>query len=202
MNKRGVCLILSAPSGGGKTTLIRALEKKFPEMHHSISYTTREPRHDGADIHDYHFITPSEFENLVENGEFLEWAEVHGNLYGTRRKDLIALLAKGYDVVLDIDVKGSRQIQENFDEGVHVFIMPPSLKVLEYRLRNRKTDSESVIQKRLKNARIEMKQYKAYEYVILNDHLDDAIDRLIAILLAERCKAARIALEETQLFFE
>ena len=107
MKARGVCMILSAPSGGGKTTLIRSLEKKIPEMHHSISYTTREPRRNGADIHDYHFISTSEFENLVESNEFLEWAEVHGNLYGTRRKDLIKLLEMGYDVVLDNDITGA-----------------------------------------------------------------------------------------------
>jgi guanylate kinase len=189
---KGICLVLSAPSGGGKTTLIRALETKFPNLRHSISYTTRNPREDSTDLHDYHFISEVQFRQLVADGEFLEWAEVHSFLYGTRRSDLESLLEQGFDVILDIDVQGSAQFKQKFPDAVHVFIMPPSLEILEARLRARKSETEEMIQKRLNNARSEIKAFRRFDYIIINDDLDSAIDRIRSILIAEHCRATRL----------
>jgi guanylate kinase len=189
---KGVCLILSAPSGGGKTTIIRAIMERFPNVRHSISYTTRNPRNDRSDLNDYHFISIAEFTNLVEDGEFLEWANVHGHRYGTRRRDLQELLAQGFDVVLDIDVQGSMLIRPKMPEAAHVFIMPPSLEVLENRLRARASESESDIRNRLHNALMEMKAYRNYDFVVINDDLDSTVDSIRSILISERCRVSRL----------
>ncbi len=188
----GLCLILSAPSGGGKTTLIRALEKRFPKLRHSISYTTRRVRDDGADVNDYHFISEQEFDALVRENEFLEWATVHSHKYGTRRRDLDKLLREGYDVILDIDVQGAAQLRSVFPQGIYIFIMPPSYRVLEERLTSRGSESKSTLQQRLRNARDEMRAYTAYDYVIINDVLDDAVERVRCIITAERCRCERM----------
>jgi guanylate kinase len=193
VNNCGICLILSAPSGGGKTTIIRALMEMFPNLRHSISYTTRQPREDKSDITDYHFIDEKKFRAMVEAEEFLEWAEVHSFLYGTRRRDLETLLGHGYDVVLDIDIQGAARMRNVFPAAVHIFIMPPSLETLEQRLRDRESESERSIQKRLENAHKELDAFQSFDYLVINDEFEKTIDQIRSILIAERCKTNRFS---------
>ncbi len=191
MIQKGICFILSSPSGGGKTTLIRKMLKLFPDMRHSISYTTRPPRNDVRDQTDYHFISEESFASMIERNEFLEWAIVHGFHYGTSRQDLSKLLDAGYNVLLDIDVKGSLKLMQEFKEAVFIFIVPPSIQVLEKRLRQRRSESDDILSRRLKNAIKEVTAYFHYDYIVINDALEDAIAGLKAIITAEHLKANR-----------
>jgi guanylate kinase len=188
----GLLFIVSAPSGAGKTTLIERLVEQTSNLHMSRSYTSRGARQGEADGVDYNFVTRDRFEAMIAAGEFLEWADVFGNLYGTRALDTESVLAAGDDVVLVIDVQGARKVRCLGLETSTVFVMPPSLEVLERRLRGRSKDSEEAIQRRLEVAREEVQAFVEYDYIVLNDELAVAVDRLRAIVLAERARLSRM----------
>ena len=186
-----ILFVLSAPSGGGKTTLLRRVMADLPGLVFSVSHTTRAPRPGEQNGRDYHFVSREEFLAIRETGTgFLEWAEVHNNLYGTGRAEVERQLAAGRDVILDIDVQGALQVQ-GASSPVLIFIAPPSLAELEARLRRRGTESEETIQLRLDNARTELQLTDRYDYLIINDRLDEAIDSLRSIIVAERCRRRR-----------
>ena len=175
--------ILSAPSGAGKTTLCRALLARLPDLRYSVSHTTRGPRPGEQNGVDYFFISTDEFQERLRSKRWAEWARVHDNYYGTSADFLEAQTAAGRDVLLDIDVQGARQILERYpDRSIAIFIMPPSLEVLEKRLTNRSADSPEQIEKRLRNAADEMAQEKMYHHVIINDQLQEAIDALVSLI--------------------
>lgn len=180
--KAGVLFIVSAPSGAGKSTLCRAALDHFPDLMYSISFTTRSPRSGEHNGMDYHFIAKEEFEKGIERGRWAEWAEVHGNYYGTSADTLNQELTSGRHILLDIDIQGTRQILQRYPDAITIFIMPPSLDTLQSRLQIRGTDNPETIAVRLSNARKEMAQKDFYRHIIINDHLPDAISELIAIL--------------------
>jgi guanylate kinase len=184
--------IISAPSGSGKSTLVHRLLVTIPGLTFSISYTTRPPRPNEADRVDYNFISRQEFEARLGRGEFLEYAEVFGNYYGTNRKTFEEAVHQGRDLVLDIDVQGARQLKVAIPEAVSIFVLPPSRDVLEHRLRARSQDSEEVIQRRLKGAAEEVRNYTQYDYVLINQEIEDSSARLESIVRAERLKKARM----------
>jgi len=177
--------IVSAPSGAGKTTLIKEFLKRFDNLVYSISHTTRSPRQGEVYGKDYFFTDKAQFMEMVESGQMLEWAQVHGNCYGTSRSFVQEQLAAGQSVLLDIDVQGGRQIMDFDLDSVSIFIMPPSLEVLEQRLRGRGTDTEEVIRTRLENAKGEIAQKSFYAHVVVNDVLDEAVAEFIAIVEQE-----------------
>jgi guanylate kinase len=186
----GILFIISAPSGSGKSTLVSQLRTLVEGLDFSISYTTRPPRGSEEDGREYHFTTRAEFERMIAAGDFLEWAEVFGNYYGTALSALGHAKDAGKDLLLDIDVQGAVQVMTKMPQAVSIFILPPSPQVLEMRLRNRSeaehVTSESVIQKRLAEARHELKQMVDYKYALVNDVLDQAVMELRAIVLYER----------------
>jgi guanylate kinase len=182
--------IVTAPSGAGKTTLVRGLLERDPQVHLSVSYTTRAPRTGEQEGREYHFIDIETFVELRNQGEFLEWAEVHGNYYGTSKNWLKAQLAAGHDTLVEIDWQGAQQVRRNFPDAVGVFILPPSLEALEQRLRGRGTDSDVVISQRLLAARGEMRHMGEFPYVIINQTLSAALDDLVAIVRAGRLRYA------------
>ena len=184
--------IISAPSGSGKSTLVHRVLKAVPGLTFSISYTTREPRPTEANGVDYNFITRQEFETRLARGEFLEHAQVFGNYYGTNRNTLQAAIQAGHDLVLDIDVQGARQLKVAISEAISIFVLPPSREVLEQRLRARSQDSEEVIQRRLKGAAEEVRNYIQYDYVLINREIEDSAARLESIVRAERLRKARM----------
>lgn len=198
MSNRSLLFIVSAPSGTGKTTLVERLVQIVPNLHMSRSYTSRTARAGERDGVDYNFISRSRFEDMVKGNEFLEWADVFGNYYGTCAADCETELAQGRDVVLVIDVQGAKQVRGRGIENVGIFVLPPSAAILEQRLRGRSKDSEEQIRKRLETACREVGEYAQYEYAVINDELDAAVDRLKAIVLAERArmKAMRPAAEK------
>jgi guanylate kinase len=185
----GSMLVLSAPSGCGKTTILKKVMADLPGLAFAVSHTTRAPRPGEQSGRDYHFVSRDQFMAIRDQqpSGFLEWAEVHDNLYGTSRQDVETRLAEGLDVVLDIDVQGAAQIRQNA-EPVTVFIAPPSLDELERRLRGRGTESEESLALRLANAEKEMQVADLYTYLIVNDRLDEAVELLRSIILAERCR--------------
>jgi guanylate kinase len=174
--------IIAAPSGGGKTTLCREMRRRFSDMLYSVSYTTRKLRDGEQEGVDYHFIGKNDFENGIAAGKWAEWALVHGNYYGTSADFLDKGLADGRDILLDIDVQGTRQILEHYSNSVAIFILPPSLEVLQQRLEARATDSAESIAVRLKNAEKEMSQQDLYHHLIVNDQLSKAVPELISII--------------------
>jgi guanylate kinase len=184
----GLLFIVSAPSGAGKTTLVERLVADLPGIVMSRSYTCRQARPGEADGVDYNFVSRARFEAMIESGEFLEWADVFGNLYGTSARDTDDLLTSGRDVVLVIDVQGARQVRERGVGATTIFVMPPSADVLEQRLRGRSKDSEGAIQRRLEVARGEVASFREYDYIVVNDELEPAVARLRGIVLAERAK--------------
>jgi guanylate kinase len=186
--RQGQLFVVSAPSGTGKTTVVERLVQIVPDLGLSRSYTSRPARPGEADGVDYNFIARARFEEMVAAEEFLEWADVFGNLYGTGRPDTERLLATGRDLVLVIDVQGARQVRQRCPDTVGVFVMPPDFATLERRLRGRSKDPEDAIQRRLQTARDEVAAFTEYEYVIVNDELDACVDRLRAIVLAERAR--------------
>ena len=190
MEGKGILFIISAPSGTGKTTLIKELLKRVPGLSFSVSYTTRPPREGEIDGVDYWFVSENEFFKLVQEGKFAEWAQVHGDFYGTPKENLFP--KPGTDVILDLDPQGARKIKEMIPNAVLIFLIPPSLKEMERRLRERGKDSEEAIQRRLTNAKMELDQIKRYEYTVLNDDMEKALECLKAIILAERCKTQRV----------
>jgi guanylate kinase len=185
---RGLLFIVSAPSGAGKTTLVERLVEQTPHLKMSRSYTSRPAREGETDGVDYNFVTRERFEAMVAVGEFLEWADVFGNLYGTSTADTERVLESGADLVLVIDVQGARKVRRRGIETTAVFVMPPGLDVLERRLRGRSKDSEEAIQKRLQIARQEVAAFVEYEYVVINEEVTAAVDRLRSIVLAERAR--------------
>ncbi|HMK61538.1 MAG TPA: guanylate kinase [Dissulfurispiraceae bacterium] len=192
---KGSLFVVSAPSGAGKTTLCRKAGEVLDGLKHSVSYTTRSPRPgEIQDVH-YTFVDQDEFREMIEGGEFIEWAEVHGNFYGTSRQRIEDIISAADDVMLDIDVQGARQLREHYPESILIFILPPSMSVLEQRLFNRMSDSREVIGKRLRKAREEISEYKYYDYVIVNDLFDDAFSTFSSIIEAERSKINKIDTE-------
>ncbi|MBV9505422.1 MAG: guanylate kinase [Acidobacteriia bacterium] len=184
--------IISAPSGSGKSTLVARLLARVPGLVFSISFTTRRPRGAEVDGLNYHFISRADFEAMIAGGEFLEWAEVFGNYYGTHWAVLKQARGEGLDLVLDIDVQGGRQLQCKIPEAVTIFILPPSRTVLDHRLRARGEDREDVIERRLRDAAAEISNYDMYDYVLINRDLDESDKVLAAIVEAERVRRTRI----------
>ncbi len=187
----GTLLVISAPSGAGKTTILRRILAEVPAVSFSISHTTRPPRTGEQHGRDYYFVSESEFEVMRDDDAFLEWARVHDNYYGTSRKAVEAILEQGRDVLLDIDVQGAAQLRQRISDAVLIFIAPPSLAELENRLRGRGTDSEAVIELRLRNARQEMERIAEYDHLVINDNLDEAVDMVRAVILAVRSRHLR-----------
>ena len=192
MKREGLILILSAPSGAGKTSLCRELFKTFPEMKESVSYTTRAARQGEAEGEAYHFVSNELFERMVEEDAFAEWAEVHGNRYGTALHTLEEARKNGVDLVLDIDCQGAMKLKEQFDGGVYVFIMPPSMEELRRRLEYRSTDAQEVIERRIVRAADEIRESRWYDYIIFNDDFDVACQELAAIVIAHSRKTFRM----------
>jgi guanylate kinase len=187
----GTLFVISAPSGTGKTTLCRRLLKKVPGLKLSVSYTTRKPRSgEKNDVH-YSFISEKRFKSMIERREFAEWATVHGNLYGTSLKRLKKLNKEGYDIILDIDVRGAAQLKRTYENAVYIFILPPSMKTLEKRLVQRKSDTEDVIARRIRNAKAEIAGYGGYDYVVVNDKLDKTYRELESIIISSRLKTEK-----------
>ncbi len=184
--------IISAPSGSGKSTLVHRLLRSVTGLAFSISYTTRPPRDTETDGVDYVFISRPEFEARLGRGEFLEYAEVFGNYYGTNRSTFEKAAHEGKDLLLDIDVQGARQLKVAIPEAISIFVLPPSKEVLEQRLRSRSQDSEEVIRRRLKGAAEEVRNYTQYDYVLINRELDESSARLASIVRAERLRKARM----------
>ena len=189
---RGLLFIVSAPSGAGKTTVVERLVERTPQLRMSRSYTSRVARHGESDGVDYNFVRRDHFEAMVAGGEFLEWAEVFGNLYGTSAADTERLMAAGEDVVLVIDVQGARQLRARGISATTVFVMPPSAVVLEQRLRGRSQNSEEEIQRRLQVARDEVASFSEYDFIVVNDHVDTAVQRLQSVVFAERARLNRM----------
>lgn len=190
--QKGSLFIVSAPSGAGKTTLCKKLTAIAPDIGFSVSYTTRLPREGEVNDRDYTFVDENEFREMIESGEFAEWAKVHGHFYGTSRKRVEEIRNKGIDVILDIDTQGAKQMRKLYDEGVSVFILPPSVDVLKDRLENRMSNSPEDIDLRIKRAVEEIKEYESYDYVIVNDNFEDALADLDAIRRAESRRTGKI----------
>lgn len=192
MSSRGILFIVSAPSGTGKTTLVEKLVPGLPDLTMSRSYTSRAARTGEADGIDYHFISRERFEGMIARREFLEWADVFGNLYGTSAVDTERALETGRDLVLVIDVQGARQVRRLRPDSVGIFVLPPSLEALARRLRGRSKDPEPAMVRRLEVARHEVGCFLDYDYVVINDELDAAVERLKSIVLAERARLVRM----------
>jgi len=187
-------IVVSAPSGAGKTSLCEWVVAAVPNLAHSVSFTTRPPRPDERDGRDYHFVDEATFRAMADRGEFAEWAVVHGHLYGTSQALLQRHFAAGQDVILDIDTQGAAILRREHPDAVSVFIVPPSWALLEERLRRRRSDAEADVQRRLQRAREEVTHYAEYQYVIVNDVFARAAEELKAIVLAERRRSVRVDL--------
>jgi len=187
-------VVVSAPSGAGKTTLCREVRSVVPDLAYSVSYTTRQPRPGEVDGLDFHFVSERVFRDMIARNEFAEWAEVHGNLYGTSTHTLEQALEAGRDILLDIDTHGARQLRRRYPEAVLVFVVAPSLKDLEVRLKERKSDAPQEIARRLARAREEIASWRKYDYLIVNRDLKEAVEQLAAIIHAERCRTSRQSL--------
>ena len=194
-------IVVSAPSGAGKTTLCHEIRSVLPDLAYSISHTTRQPRPGEINGKDFHFVSEAAFRDMVDRGEFAEWATVHGNLYGTGAKALEKLLAEGLDVLLDIDTQGARQLRARYPEGVYVFVAAPSMRELEQRLRERKSDAQQEIAQRMARARDEMRAWLEYDYLIINRDLKEAVNELAAVIQAERCRTKRLSFSLPDLKF-
>ena len=190
-NSHGLLIVLSGPSGAGKGTLCRELLRQVPELVYSVSATSRSPRPGEIDGVHYFFRTREEFEKMLAQGELLEWANFCGNYYGTPRFAVEQALRAGKDVILEIEIQGALQVKERFPQGVFIFIVPPSLDVLSERIHKRGTESEEVIQKRLATAIQELEYVSEYDYVVVNDEVPVAVDKLKSILTAEKCRVKR-----------
>ncbi len=195
----GLVFIISAPSGTGKTTLVKEVMQRLPGLRFSVSYTTRLPRPSEKEGKDYLFVSHSAFQKMIEKNEFLEWAEVLGNRYGTPRPDLNKLESEGVDLILDIDTQGAKKVIKEIPQPVLIYLLPPSLKILRERLINRGVDSLEMIKFRLSNARKDMEEAYRYQYVIVNDKIEEAVERLRCIIVAERCRRLKnLILEENR----
>jgi guanylate kinase len=192
--RRGTLIVVSAPSGAGKTTLCREVRLCLPDLAYSVSYTTRPPRPGEVDGRDFHFVTEPAFDALRTAGALAEWAQVHGNLYGTHAGTLERALADGRDILLDIDTQGARQLRARYPTAVLVFIIAPSMAELEQRLRERRSDPEREIRRRLDRAREEVPLWREYDYLIVNRDVKEATEHLAAVIQAERCRTSRLSL--------
>jgi guanylate kinase len=185
---RGLVFVISAPSGTGKTTLVKEVIQQLPSLQFSVSFTTRLPRPNEREGEDYHFVSHAVFQRMVEKNEFLEWAEVLGNRYGTPRPDLKKLESEEIDLILDVDTQGAKKAMKEIDQPILIYLLPPSLKVLRERLLNRGVDSLEMVKFRLSNARKDIGEAYWYHYVIVNDRIGDAIEKLKSIIISERCR--------------
>ncbi len=192
---KGILFVVSGPSGAGKTTLYKKAISVLPHLMHSVSYTTRSPRVGEVNGRDYTFINREEFMTMIHKKEFAEWAEIHGELYGTARKRLEEIMNSGVDAILDIDVQGAMQLKEKLPGGVYIFILPPSLEILRERLEQRMVNVKEEIEKRLAVALEEMKKYPEYDYVIVNSIFEDAFKELESIIIANRARVEQISSE-------
>jgi guanylate kinase len=188
---RGILFVISSPSGGGKGTIIRRVLDDVPDLSYSVSFTTRAPRQGEVDGREYFFVTQPVFEEMVAEGEFLEWACVHGNLYGTAKRQVAEETAAGTDIVLEVDVQGAASVRQLALDSVSIFILPPSYEVLRERLIARGTDGPEELEMRLRSAPEELRQYEAFDYVIINEEIDRAASQLAAIIHAERARRVR-----------
>jgi guanylate kinase len=191
MTESGILFIVSAPSGAGKRTVLAHVQSRHPFVH-TISATTRAPRPGEKPGVDYHFLTHEDFIRRRDEGGFVEWAEVHGHLYGTLREELERCVAAGKDVVLELDVQGMRSVKRQFSDSVSVFLLPPSWEELERRLKHRGTDDPQTIALRLRNAHAELAACKEYDYIVVNDRLEQAVEDVAAIFQAEHCRSHRV----------
>lgn len=187
----GILFVVSSPSGGGKGTLVQRVLKQVSNLGYSVSFTTRAPRAGEIDGREYFFVTTETFQNMVAAGEFLEWAEVHGKLYGTTRAQVSQEVSEGRDIVLEVDVQGAASVRALLPDSVSIFILPPSFEILKQRLQSRGTDSADDLDLRLRNAPTELRDYSAFQYVVVNDDLDRAGDQMTAIVHAERARLSR-----------
>ena len=194
VKRRGTLVVVSAPSGAGKTTLCHEVRALIPDLYYSISYTTRAPRPGEVDGTDFHFVTAAQFVAMRGRDEFAEWATVHNHLYGTPARALEGALSRGLDVLLDIDTHGARQLRQRYPEAVSVFIMAPSMAELQARLNERNSDAPGEIERRLNRAREEIAAWRHYDYLIINRDVKEAVDQLAAIISAERCRTNRLTL--------
>ena len=197
---QGIFVAVTGPSGSGKTSVCKALLAMFPRLRFSVSLTTRPPRPSEVDGEDYHFVSEAEFRERIRRGDLIEWAENYGQLYGTSRKAMEEAL-KGHDLLLDVDTRGARALKRAWPGGIFVFIVPPSIEELERRLRARGSETEETIRRRFDNAIREIREIVWYDYIILNDELDAAIDRLRAVYLAATCRRERM-MEKIKPFFD
>ena len=196
----GSLFVIVAPSGAGKTSLVRGLLENEPDVRLSVSFTTRAPRPGERDGIDYRFVTVSEFESRRAEGEFLEWARVHDNLYGTSRAWIESQMGAGQDIILEIDCQGAEQVKRLYPDAVGIFIAPPSIDELARRLRARAQDSESVIERRINAAQAELAQAERFEYVIINQHFGDALEQLRAVVRASRLRFSRQRARHPEVF--
>ncbi|MGE3151682.1 MAG: guanylate kinase [Nitrospiraceae bacterium] len=192
MERRGLLYIVSAPSGTGKTTLCKQIVQLVPNLWHSVSCTTRQPRPGEEHGREYFFLDDRTFQNMIERQEFVEWARVYGHWYGTPRRAITDKLDQGVDVLLEIDSQGATQIKKKFEDGIYIYILPPSLRVLKTRLQMRAGDSEEEITRRLKKAREEVWSYREYYYIVRNDDLQQSLKEMESIFIAERIKTKRL----------
>ena len=188
---RGTLFVVSSPSGGGKGTLIRRVLECVDNLSYSVSYTTRGPRPNEQNGREYFFVDRATFDEMVASGEFLEWACVHGNFYGTSRRQIAEKTGAGIDIVLEVDVQGAASVRQLLMDSVSVFILPPSFEVLRQRLCARGTDTPESLELRLRNAPAELRQYSSFDYVIINDEIERAVGQLASIIYAERARCVR-----------
>ncbi len=191
MAQEGLPIIISAPSGAGKTTLCQALKKRLPDLNFSVSHTTRPPRENERDGVDYHFISKEKFLEMTDRNEFLEWAQIHDNYYGTSLKNIENTLQKGKDLVLELDVQGVESLRALKYQGVYIFILPPSMEELEKRLAGRGTEPDNQIKQRLEVGKKEIAKSRLYDYAVTNVNVDESVDTLLSIIRAEKNRVSR-----------
>jgi guanylate kinase len=194
MTTPGQIFVVSGPSGSGKSTILRHLLQRVKGVGYSVSHTSRTPRGTEKEGVDYHFVDRAGFRSMIEQGAFVEWAEVYGDFYGTSFKSLYGQKEKGRDLLLDLDLQGAINIKNQFSESVLIFLVPPTVAVLEQRLRDRGTDDEAIILKRMNKAHDEIRNFMEYDYVVINEALDRTIATVESIIISERCRAKRQAL--------
>jgi guanylate kinase len=190
-NRKNMMIVLSAPSGTGKTTICKKILRSLPNLKMSISHTTRKPREGEKDGVDYYFVDENTFKRMIENEEFVEWAKVYGNYYGTSKKVIDELYQSGNDILFDIDIQGAKNIKKIYKKSILIFMLPPSIEELERRLKNRNEDADT-IKNRLKKVADEVKEYKFYDYLVLNDDIEEAFKEIMCIIHAESLKTNKL----------